>query len=113
MIEGERRGEQGEERLRVETGLALVGELIDRSEGSDINLDFLLRLAVLQKDDTAEDAQAVRRRVLVEFEHLDGGANGSFDGLACLSRLNVGRARDLLIQELRVLHDGIARWDVQ
>ena len=64
--------EQGQQGLSVEIGLAFVGEDVDRSERSQVNLDLLLGFAVFEQDDTAEDAETVRRSVFVQLQLLTG-----------------------------------------
>lgn len=80
--------EEGEKRLSVETVLALVSELVNGSEGGDIDLDFLLSLAVLHEDDTTEEAKTILGGVFVQLEHLTGGGDSLNYGLARLSRLD-------------------------
>ena len=77
-----------EERFSVETVLALVGKLVDGSEGRKVDLDFLLSLAILHEDNTTEDAKTILGGVFVELEHLTGGGDSRNDGLARLSRLD-------------------------
>ena len=80
--------EQGEQGLRIEAVLALVGEDVDRSEGCQVNLDLLLCLAVLHENHATEDAQAVLGDGLVELQALTGGRDGGDDGLTRLTRLD-------------------------
>ena len=80
--------EQGEQGLRVEAVLTLVGEDVDGSEGCQVNLDLLLRLAVLHENHATEDAQAVLGDGLVELQALTGGRDGGDDGLTRLTRLD-------------------------
>lgn len=105
--------EQGEQRLRVEAVLTLVGEDVDRTERCQVNLDLLLSLSILHEDHTAENAQAILGNGLVELQTLTGGCDGGDDGLTRLTRLDRLSARQLLIQQLHVLAQCVARWDVQ
>ena len=62
--------EEGEKRLCVEAVLALIGEDVDGSEGLEGNLCLLLGFAVIQKDHTAENTEAVPGRCPVKLQFL-------------------------------------------
>ncbi len=104
---------QGEQWLRVEAVLALVGEDVDGSEGGQVNLDLLLSLAILHKDDTTEDAKTVLGDSLVELQSLARRSDRGDDGLTRLTRLDGLSARQLLVQQLHVLAQRVACGDVQ
>lgn len=105
--------EKGEQRLSMETVLALVGENVDCSEGRQVDRDFLLRLAVVQQDNTAEDAKTVLGCLLVQLQLLTRRGDGSEDGLARLTRLDGFGLGKLLGQQAHVLVDVVASGNVK
>ena len=90
--------QEGEQWLGVETVLALVGKDVDSAEGLNGILYLSLGLAILHEDDTAEDAEAIGRGVLVKLQLLTSRCNSRNNRLARLTRLNRFGAGQLLSQ---------------
>ena len=89
---------EGEEWLRLEAVLALVGEHINGAEWFQGDLDLSLSVTILHQNDTTEDDKTIGWDMLVQLQLLSCRGNGRNDGLACLTRLNRLSTRQFLCQ---------------
>ena len=105
--------QERKQRLRFKTVLASVAEHVNGPERLKGVLNLFLSVSVLLQNDTAEDDKTVRWDVLVQLELLSRRCDRCDDRLACLTRLDVFGARQLLRQQLHVLVERIAGWNVQ
>jgi len=100
------------ERFRLERVLATVREHVDGPERLQVNRDFLLSLAIFEKDNAAEDHQTILWSVFVQFQLFTSGGDSLQDRLARLSILDIFSSSQLICQHLVVFGQRVLRWDV-